>query len=71
MAYTGVESGPAIHEVLQVVFLQEGAHRIVGRCETFKNDRDEEVEEDEHDDEVEADEKGHTGQLATAALGLH
>jgi hypothetical protein len=57
--------------VLQVVLLQEGAHRIVGRCETFQNDRDEEVQEDEHDDEVEADEKGHTGQLATAALGLH
>jgi hypothetical protein len=57
--------------VLQVVLLQEGAHRIVGRSETFQNDRDEEVEEDEHDDEVEADEKGHTGQLATAALGLH
>jgi hypothetical protein len=47
--------------VLQVVLLQEGAHRIVSRSETFKNDRDEEVEEDEHYDEVEADEKGHTG----------
>ncbi len=57
--------------MVQVVLLQEGAHRIVCGSETFQNDRDEEVEEDEHDDEVEADEKGHSGQLVPAALGLH
>jgi hypothetical protein len=57
--------------VLQVILLQEGAHRIIGRSETFQNDRDEEIEEDEDYNEVEADEKSHTGQLATAGLGLH
>ena len=57
--------------MLQVILLQEGAHRIIGRSETFQNDRDEEIEEDEDYNEVEADEKSHTGQLATAGLGLH
>jgi len=57
--------------VLQVVLLQEGAHCIVGRSETFQNDRDEEVEENEHNNDIEADEKRHPGYLASAALGLH
>lgn len=41
VAYTRVEPSKAIHEVLQVVLLQEWTHRIVGRSETFQNDSDE------------------------------